>query len=245
MPSLDQRQLPRAQGSSDEDVFPDALLLTVAAVAGAIAAIITAVVYAGLTTTIDEALFDFVHGGETWTPSTAPLWWNEAVRDVTALGGAIVLTAAVAASCTYLLAARRHRLFMLLLVSAAGATLLSTTVKIGFGRARPQTVEHLVLTSSASFPSGHALLSAAIILTIGGLMAFAAARPSERRVIMTTALLVCFGVGLSRVWLGVHWPSDVLAGWMFGGAWAAMTLWLAKRIDRQGQRRGQRAGDIA
>jgi undecaprenyl-diphosphatase len=116
------------------------------------------------------------------------------------------------------------------------ATLFSNLVKFSVGRVRPQVVEHMVLTVSASFPSGHALLSAAIILTIGGLVAFQARKPAERRVIAAAAFSLTFLVGLSRIWLGVHWPMDVLAGWMFGTSWAAMTLWFAKRLDRQGQK---------
>lgn len=235
MPELQQRMAAAARQQRDEDVFPAPLLLKVAAVSSAIALMIAMAVYAEATVGVDQALFDLVHIGQTWTPTTAPLWWNEAVRDVTSLGGTVILTSAVMAACAYLSAARRFRLFGLLLASSLTATMFSAATKMTFARARPQTVEHLVLTSSASFPSGHALLSAAIILTIGGLVAFAAKTPIERKVIVATAFLICLGVGMSRVWLGVHWPSDVLAGWMAGIAWAAMTLWTAKRIDRQGQ----------
>lgn len=236
MPGLNQQKAAMARRTVDEDVFPASMLLAVAAFSSSIAVIVAIAVYADATIIMDQALFDFVHVGKTWTPTTAPLWWNEAVRDLTSLGGTLILTGSVFASCIYLLAGRRYRLCALLLGSSLAVTLFSATAKLSFARARPQSVEHLVLTSSASFPSGHALLSAAIILTIGGLMAFAARTAIERKVIVTTALVVCLGVGLTRIWLGVHWPSDVLAGWMFGVAWAAITLWMAKRIDWQGQR---------
>jgi undecaprenyl-diphosphatase len=225
-----------AEMRNEEDVFPDMALLRVAAGTALVAALLTLAVHFDTTGGLDRFLFDFVHAGDRWTPTTSPVWWNEAVRDITALGGFAVLTGAVISSCAYLIAAGRIRLLWLLLGSAVAATLFSNLVKFSVGRLRPQVVEHMVMTVSASFPSGHALLSAAIILTIGGLVAFQARKPAERRVIAGAAFSLTFLVGLSRIWLGVHWPIDVLAGWMFGTSWAAMTLWFAKRVDRQGQK---------
>ena len=234
MPDTAGQQAMPARPSSGQDVFPDRMLLRLAAAASLVAGVVTVAVQTGWTGYLDRSVFDLVHAGPAWTPTTAPHWWNEAIRDVTAFGGAAFLTGAVVASAVYLLAAGRYRLFGLLVGSAVAATVFSTSVKIAIARVRPTSVEHFVATTSASFPSGHALLSAAIILTIGGLMAFAARTPVERKVIVCTAFAVTLCAGLSRIWLGVHWPSDVLAGWMFGIAWAALTLWLAKRIDRQG-----------
>jgi undecaprenyl-diphosphatase len=236
MPAPQARQAAIAERRNEEDVFPDGMLLGVAASAALIALLLTVAVRLDATGGIDRILFDLVHAGDRWTPRTSPVWWNEAVRDVTALGGFTFLAGAVLASSAYLIAAGRVRLFTLLLGSALSATLFSTLVKFSIARVRPQSVEHLVATASASFPSGHALLSAAIILTMGGLVAFQARKPAERRVIAAAAFTLTFCVGLSRIWLGVHWPMDVLAGWMFGMAWAALTLWLAKRLDRQGQK---------
>lgn len=231
--SAEGRTLP-ARDLGDEDVFPARTLLQVAATSCVIATSLTIAVLRNWSGRLDQTLFDLVHVGTRWTPGTAPEWWNEAVRDITALGGTVVLTGAVVASCAYLLAANRYRLCTLLLGSAVSATVFSMFAKMAVARVRPLNAEHLVVTTTASFPSGHALLSAAIILTIGGLIAFAASKPMERKIIMVTALIVTGCVGLSRIWLGVHWPSDVLAGWMFGTAWASITLWLAKRIDWQG-----------
>jgi undecaprenyl-diphosphatase len=236
MPEPQLRQAVIAEKRNQEDVFPDRVLVRFAAAAATGALLLTLAVHLDATGGIDRFLFELVHAGERWTPTTSPVWWNEAVRDITALGGFAVLAGAVLASCAYLLAAGRFRLLALLLGSAVAATLFSTLVKFSIARVRPQSVEHLVATASASFPSGHALLSAAIILTMGGLVAFQARKPAERRVIVAAAFMMTFCVGLSRIWLGVHWPMDVLAGWMFGTAWAAMTLWLAKRVDRQGQK---------
>jgi undecaprenyl-diphosphatase len=164
----------------------------------------------------------------------APWLW-EAVRDITALGSTIVLTAAVAAAAGYLFAARRIQLALILLASALGATVFNTGLKWFIARARPELEDARVTTYTASFPSGHALLSVAIILTIGGILAFAARWRQERVIIIGAALCLGIAIGFSRILLGVHWPSDVMAGWLFGGAWASLTLWVARRTARPGQ----------
>jgi undecaprenyl-diphosphatase len=179
---------------------------------------------------LDRAVFRAVRRSARRGAGGPPPWFSEAVRDITALGGTTVLTGSVLASGGYLMAARKPRIAALLLASAAGASLLSGGLKAVVDRIRPDVGERLVHVSNPSFPSGHALLSAAIILTLGGLLAFAARRPSEKRLILVTALAWCVLVGWSRIWLGVHWPSDVLAGWALGAAWAAATLLVARGL---------------
>lgn len=159
---------------------------------------------------------------------------REAIRDITALGSFSVLTAAILAAAGFLLAARRPALAGITVASALLATGLSTSLKLVIARARPALVEAPTLTFTASFPSGHALLSASIILMLGGMIAFAAHRRAERVVIMVVAALLSILIGVSRVWLGVHWPSDVLAGWAIGIAWAAATLLVARRFTVPG-----------
>jgi undecaprenyl-diphosphatase len=225
-------KLPAAFGS---DVFPDSSLVLTAILSVAGGLLITAALLANLTEGIDSTLFRLIHDNGVLTPATAPAWFNDSVRDLTALGSYTVLTGTVAAMIGFLMTARRLRLAALLAVSSLGALALSNSIKFAVARPRPDLFPQLVPTVSASFPSGHAMLSAAIILTIGGVLAFAAKRPSERRMIVGAAFVVSVCVGLSRLWLGVHWPSDVLAGWCFGFTWAALTLLIAKRIDLQGQ----------
>jgi undecaprenyl-diphosphatase len=236
MSKLDAAQRTTEARRDQQEIVPGRMLLGWAILATTVATGITAAVYAGAAGPIDTVLFDAVHVGARWTPANSPGWWNEAVRDVTSLGGTVVLTGAVIAVAVYLWAAARYRLSALLVSSAISATLFSGAIKLLLARARPDSIGHLVETTSASFPSGHALLSAAILLTVGGIVAIAARKPSEKRVIWGTAVLLTLGVGLSRVWLGVHWPSDVAAGWLFGSSWAALTLWLAMRIERSRER---------
>lgn len=161
-----------------------------------------------------------------------PKWLTTAAMDVTALGSVTVLALVVLFVAGLFAALRRWREAGLLLLASGGGVALSQGLKALFGRARPDAGLHLVEAINASFPSGHAMLSAVVWLTLGALVARFA---SDRRVkvfALTGAAVIALLVGLSRVYLGVHWPSDVLAGWSLGAAWA-MAWWLAAQaLDR-------------
>lgn len=214
--------------------FPSArtliLIAAVAATAGTGVAIAVANDWTGR---FDEALLFLIRGSGAGGKPFGPLWFHEAVRDVTALGSMIVLAIVVLGATAYFMASARYRLASLVLGSSLAATAYSTALKVGFSRERPDIVDHGMATFTASFPSGHALLSAAILLTNGGLLAFAARTRNERIVIGVAAVLLTTLVGLSRIFLGVHWPSDVIAGWLFGTVWASLTLLLARTLYPQ------------
>jgi undecaprenyl-diphosphatase len=110
----------------------------------------------------------------------------------------------------------------LMLVATIGGTLISEGLKVGFSRPRPDLVAHVVEVHSMSFPSGHAMLSAVTYLTVGALLARSQARTAERGYILGAAIVLTLLIGASRVYLGVHWPTDVLAGWCLGAAWALL-----------------------
>ncbi|MEQ1951268.1 phosphatase PAP2 family protein [Mesorhizobium sp. CN2-181] len=154
-----------------------------------------------------------------------PLWLPEAVRDMTALGSASVLIFVTAATIFYLLLTGRRAAALFVLVSVAGGQLLSSLLKLGVDRPRPELVPHLADVYTLSFPSGHAMLSAVTYLTLGALAARVAPNRAAGIYLLLLAVLATFLVGASRVYLGVHWPSDVLAGWCAGAAWA-MACWL-------------------
>lgn len=170
---------------------------------------------------------------ETDDPSVllGPAWLREAMRDVTALGSFVGLgLMTIAASLTLWLC--RHRPLALgLVVTVVSATLVSTGLKILIGRDRPDIVEHAALTFTASFPSGHAFLSAATLLSIAGFVGLAARRDDITRLCLGLAWLMTMIIGVSRVYLGVHWPTDVIGGWCLGIAWSGVAVaWLGRRM---------------
>jgi undecaprenyl-diphosphatase len=195
--------------------------------------LVTAVVYQGRSQVADEASFEFIRQFFGVT-GIQPVWVTEAYRDLTALGSMSVLGLAVICTSAYLFALRRTRLGLLLIASSLLATAFSSALKMLVNRTRPVLeAGSSVPTFTASFPSGHALLSAAIILTIGGILASATEHRSGAYAIAILSVLLTLLVGLSRIVLGVHWPSDVLAGWLFGTAWACLTLAALRVLGRK------------
>ena len=158
-----------------------------------------------------------------------PAWLVESAKDLTALGGPTVLTLAVLAVCGYLALAGPRTAIGIVLAAALGGLGVSTLLKIGFDRARPDVVPHLAPAFTASFPSGHSMLAAIIYLTLGALVAGVAPRRRAQAYVLGVALLLALLIGVSRVYLGVHWPTDVLAGWAAGLAWASL-CWIAVRV---------------
>lgn len=162
-----------------------------------------------------------------------PAFLGQAMLDITALGGGTVLTIVLGSSAGYLLL-RRHMLTATLVLAGGvtGPATVSVAKRI-FGRERPAVVDHLVEVGSASFPSGHSANSAAVYLTLALVLAQIVRRRRERAYLLAAAAVLVLLVGLSRVYLGVHWPSDVLSGWAFGSLWAigwwAIGHWLRER----------------
>jgi undecaprenyl-diphosphatase len=169
-----------------------------------------------------------------------PHWFETSVMDITALGGFAVLALVTLMAVGYLLARKRWGDALMLLVATVGGTLISEGLKVGFNRPRPDLVAHVVETTSMSFPSGHAMLSAVTYLTLGALIARTQEKRGLRGYVLGGAILVTLLIGVTRVYLGVHWPTDVLAGWCLGAAWALLcwvaATWLGSRMtNRQGR----------
>jgi undecaprenyl-diphosphatase len=164
-----------------------------------------------------------------------PGWLEEAARDITALGGHVLLTIIALATLAYLLMTRKRHAALLLIASVGGGMLLSTVLKMGFERPRPDLVPHATRVYTASFPSGHAMLSAVTFLTLGALLARVQPNRRLKAYLLGLAVTLTILVGVSRVYLGVHWPSDVLAGWCVGAAWASLCWFIALQLQRQGQ----------
>jgi len=164
---------------------------------------------------------------------------QELMRDITALGSTGVLTIMVLSVAGFLAMTRKGHAAMLVLVSVVGGTLISQTTKFAFARPRPDLVPHGAEVFTASFPSGHSMMSAVVYLTLGALLARTQADRGVKVYIMTIAVALTVLVGISRVYLGVHWPTDVLAGWSLGGLWALLCwlvmVWLQRRGNVEGE----------
>lgn len=163
-----------------------------------------------------------------------PSWVGLIARDVTALGGAAVLTLITIAVLGYLWLRRLYGAMWLVVAATFGGLIVSTVLKQWFERPRPDIVPHLEPTYTSSFPSGHSLLSATVFLTLGALLGRVVQEFRLKAYFLLVALALTFLVGLSRVYLGVHWPTDVLAGWCAGLAWATLCWLVARYLQHRG-----------
>ena len=163
-----------------------------------------------------------------------PPWFEELARDVTALGGVGLLSLLTLAVAGFLWLEDKGRAALLLVVAIAGGLTASMLLKAGFDRPRPELVPHGSHVYTSSFPSGHSMMAAIVYLTLGALLARFQRRRRLKAYVLALAAVITFSVGASRVYLGVHWPTDVLAGWTAGAAWA-LACWL---VARQMQRKG-------
>ncbi|WP_411725636.1 phosphatase PAP2 family protein [Methyloglobulus sp.] len=149
-----------------------------------------------------------------------PVWLEDFARDITALGSPAVLGLFVLIATFFLILIGQRFFALFMLISTVGGTYVVTILKEVFGRSRPNLIPDGMYVYSASFPSGHAMLSAVVYLTLGALIARLVPSIALKLYVMAIAVILTGLVGLSRVYLGVHWPSDVLAGWAAGAAWA-------------------------
>ncbi len=163
-----------------------------------------------------------------------PAWLEEVARDLTAIGGIAALCLVTVAVGGYLLICRKYGALALLLAATLGGLLLSALLKERFDRPRPAVVPHKSLVMTSSFPSGHSLNSAVVYLTLGSLLAGLSRQRRLKVYFFSVALLLSFLVGVSRVYMGVHYPTDVLAGWCAGLAWALSCGLVARRLTRRG-----------
>jgi undecaprenyl-diphosphatase len=153
-----------------------------------------------------------------------PAWLREAARDVTSLGGTIVLGMIIFAVEGYLLLAREFAAAWLIAIAVLGGLALNNLLKFVIARPRPAVMAHGAPHYTKSFPSGHAAMSAITYLTIGALLAQTHPAFVTGFFITAIATFLTFSVGVSRIYLGVHYPTDILGGWCVGAAWS-MLCW--------------------
>jgi undecaprenyl-diphosphatase len=206
------------------EIAPLAALLVVALSANAFLAIADEV-SDGDTRSFDRAILYALRAPGDAAEPIGPHWLKIAAADLTALGSVTDLGLIVLLVAGLFLGLRRGREALVLVLASGGGLALSQGLKLLYGRERPPLGLHAVEVVNASFPSGHAMLSAAIYLTLGALIARFVAHKRIKAFAIITAVVLSLLVGISRVYLGVHWPTDVLAGWCVGAAWA-LAWWL-------------------
>lgn len=171
--------------------------------------------------------------GNTSPDSLGRIWSKEVARDITALGSMVVLTVLTGLVAGFLVLSRRWGATLFLVIAAIGGQTLNASLKAFYARERPDPSLRWIEIDSHSFPSGHATSSACIYLTLAVLLARLATTTGQKIYFIGAAIFLSFIVGLSRVYLGVHYPSDVVAGWAVGIAWAELCWFAASAIGRR------------
>ena len=200
------------------------LFLTVAT--GAAFAVVAWFVSRGATEAWDRALLLSMRTPGNPDDPLGPAWFEEMLAEITALGGYTILVIATFLVVGALWVSGRGREVWFLLAALAGGALVSSGLKALFERPRPDVAEHLDRTFTSSFPSAHAMVATLAYLTLALLVVRLVRHRPLRRFVLLGALALALMIGASRVYLGVHWPSDVVAGWLAGTCWAGL-CWLA------------------
>lgn len=209
------------------------LLLLFAAVAWAFVELADEVVE-GETRAFDRAVVTALRSADDPGDPWGPLWFEEMGRDFTALGGVGVLMLITFAAAALLALQGQRRTALFVLGAVLGGMAVSFLLKDLFDRPRPDLVPHLAEVYTSSFPSGHSMMSALTYLTLAGLLARHQRRRRVKLFLVGVAAFLALLVGASRIYLGVHWPTDVVAGWTAGAAWALGCLLGARWLGRRG-----------
>jgi undecaprenyl-diphosphatase len=188
----------------------------------------------GETSKFDEWAIRVLRRPDDLAKPIGPRWLAEAARDTTALGGVLFLSLLTTTVAGYLWLRKMYGAMALVIAATLGGLSVSSILKHVFDRPRPDLVPHLSHVTSSSFPSGHSMLSAAVFLTLGVLLGRFVQERKLKAYFLMIALVLTTLVGVSRVFLGVHYPTDVLAGWCAGMAWALSCWFVARILQNQG-----------
>jgi undecaprenyl-diphosphatase len=175
-------------------------------------------------------MFAFRSSADNFAAPVGPPWVQEMARDVTALGSFSVLGLLLVAVTGYLLLVRKREQALLVLVAVLGGVVINSLLKLAFGRPRQDLFAPAARVFTASFPSDHAALSIIAYLTLAALLARTIASRAVRIYLMAVAITLVVLIGASRVYLGVHYPTDILAGWCVGSAWALACWTIMTRL---------------
>jgi undecaprenyl-diphosphatase len=213
------------------------LLLRVLAVAGLLLAfgLIAEIAMDRTVSALDRDLILWFRNPANLSDPIGPVWLEEAARDITAMGSFAVLGILLFVVTSFLFLTGKRDAAWVMLVAVVGGVALNSLLKLGFDRPRPDLVAPTARIFTPSFPSGHAALSAITYLTVAALLSRTTESRRLRLYVMGLAIALTFMIGVSRIYLGVHYPTDVLAGWCIGAAWA-LICWVAMtRLQQAGQ----------
>jgi undecaprenyl-diphosphatase len=214
---------------------PELLWVLLAILGGACGFIIVAwAVNKGVTQKFDEELLLAPRDPADLSKTLGPPWLEEIGRDLSALGGVAGLCLLIVIVCGYLLICRKYRALALVLAATLGGLVLNGLLKERFDRPRPTVVPYKSQVLTSSFPSGHSLNSAVIYLTLGSMLSSLVERRRLKVYFLSVGLLLTILVGLSRVYMGVHYPTDVLAGWCAGLSWALLCSLVGRWLEQRG-----------
>jgi len=234
MPMADDTPRPSPPGSRPGQVDRTVVASLVVAAAGMLLFVALALlVTRGQTDAFDRSIVRSLRSAGDPADPIGPRWLEEVGRDFTALGGYAVLTLVTGFAAGFLWIQRKHHAALFVVAAAVGGSFVMQVLKWLIDRPRPDVVPHLSYVASASFPSGHSMLSAIVYLTLGGLLTRFVEGRRLKAYIVSIALLLTFLVGVSRVYMGVHYPSDVVAGWTGGVVWALCCWLLARFLQRK------------
>ena len=155
-----------------------------------------------------------------------------AVMHISALGSGAVTGLFILIFTLYFALAGRWRYALLMLATALGTLAAMGLLKWAYGRERPTIVTQIDPPGGLSFPSGHSMISMALYLTLGMLLAQAEKKRHLKIFVIATSAVLALMIGVSRMYLGVHWPTDVLAGWTAGATWALICGLAIRRVGR-------------
>jgi undecaprenyl-diphosphatase len=213
-----------------------AVLVALLLIAGAIWAFVEVAdeVIEGESLAFDEALLRAFRRPDDPSQPIGPAWLLRIAEDLTALGGVAVISLVTVTTVGYLALRKKWGATALVVASVGGGAIMSTLLKNWFERPRPTAVAHLIEVHSLSFPSGHSMLSAVTYLTLGSLLSRTTSDWRIKTYILALAVLLAGVIGTTRVFLGVHYPTDVLAGWCAGISWALLCSLIARWLQRRG-----------